>query len=65
MRKRAGRSISFGLAASVLGAVFPSARVWAQTPAVHQVEQGPSWTGEKRILYYSIDQGSQLIPLAG
>ena len=36
----------------------------AATPAIQYVNQGPLWTDERRTLFYSIDQGSQLIPMA-
>lgn len=28
------------------------------------IDQGPNWTKDKRALFYNVDQGSQLIPLA-
>ncbi len=53
--------IAAGLALPGLPA---AAQAPTPSPAVHYIDQGPAWTDDKRTLYYGIDQGSELIPLA-
>jgi mono/diheme cytochrome c family protein len=60
--------VSFRLAAfSVLCATIAilsgSAAGSAQEPPIRFIDQGNQWTPELRALYYTQDQGSQLIPL--
>ena len=61
---RAARPIL--LLAAALGLCLAPAAAQAPAPATELrfADQGPAWSDDKRTLYYDIDQGSQLIPLA-
>lgn len=59
------RHLSFIIASllAVLSTAAPTAG-WAQTSdQPSAVDQGPVWTPEKRSRFYSLDQGSRIIPL--
>ena len=63
---RAAPPILLLVAALGLSLVPAAARAPEAAPAtsLRFADQGPAWTDDKRTLYYDVDQGSQLIPLA-
>ena len=46
------------------GLAVGAASAFAATPGLRYADQGTEWTPSKRLLFYDVDQGSQLIPLA-